>query len=232
MMLMGRAYCFAGLGVNQEEVKGRLRTGLLAEGPVRKRLRMARSMVQSPLTELQKAKLIHMFELIDTDGNGVLEFADFQEVIDFLAEERGWDRSNRHYMKLVGTNRRLWRSLLKSCNLDADKEVSLMEWLAYHVKIFTAEDFPNPEFQMTLSSIADFFFQMMDVDGDGMATRDDYTIFCQAYGLPEQQALRIYHLLDRDGNGSLSRDEVLALVREFYLSDDPEAPGNLFFGEF
>ncbi len=188
-------------------------------------------MVQSPLTELQKTKLIHMFELIDTDGNGVLEFADFQEVIDFLAEEREWDRSNRHYMKLVGTNRRLWRSLLKSCNLDADKEVSLMEWLAYHVKIFTAADFPNPEFQMTLSSIADFFFQMMDVDGDGQADREDYTIFCQAYGLPAEQAHRIYHLLDRDGNGTLSRDEVLALVREFYLSDDPDAPGNLFFGE-
>ena len=189
-------------------------------------------MIQAPLTDLQKQKLIHMFELIDTDGNGMLEFEDFQQVIEFLAEERNWERSNRKYMKLVGANRRLWKSLLKACNVDEDSSIILLEWLAYHVKIFTAEDFPNPEFQMTLSNITDFFFQMMDVDGDGQASKEDYTIFCQAYGVDEEESGKIYHLLDRDGNGSLSKDEVAALVRDFYLSDDSDAPGNLFFGEF
>ena len=48
-------------------------------------------------TELQKNKLIHMFELLDVDGNGLLEYDDFRMVVDVMADERGVDRSSRRY---------------------------------------------------------------------------------------------------------------------------------------
>ena len=58
-------------------------------------------------TELQKNKLMHMFELLDVDGNGVLEYDDFRMVVDVMAEERGLDKSSRRYLGLVASNKRL-----------------------------------------------------------------------------------------------------------------------------
>ena len=55
-------------------------------------------------TELQKNKLMHMFELLDVDGNGVLEYDDFRMVVDVMAEERGLDKSSRRYLGLVASN--------------------------------------------------------------------------------------------------------------------------------
>jgi hypothetical protein len=44
------------------------------------------------------------------------------------------------------------------------------------------------------------------------------------------EALDAFHELDTDGDGAVSRHESVRAVREHYLSDDPEAPGSLFFG--
>lgn len=35
---------------------------------------------------------------------------------------------------------------------------------------------------------------------------------------------------DRDANGYVSKEEMAEVVREFFHSSDPDAPGNLLFG--
>jgi Ca2+-binding EF-hand superfamily protein len=37
--------------------------------------------------------------------------------------------------------------------------------------------------------------------------------------------------LDRDDSGVLTEDNVIEAVKEFYLSNDPNAPGNALYGE-
>ena len=43
-------------------------------------------------------------------------------------------------------------------------------------------------------------------------------------------SLRAIRALDRNGDGVLDQEEVQQALREFYTSDDPQAPGNLIFG--
>ncbi|MEV0495871.1 EF-hand domain-containing protein [Streptomyces atratus] len=40
----------------------------------------------------------------------------------------------------------------------------------------------------------------------------------------------VFIKLDTDGDGAISRQEFIRAVREHYLSDNPDAPGSLFFG--
>ena len=87
-----------------------------------------------------------------------------------------------------------------------------------------------PEFSSALSSTAKFFLDLLDSDGDGVVTVDDYVLFCGAYNVGENEARIGFKMFDRDGNGQLSHQEVVEMVQEFYLSDDPQALGNLFFG--
>lgn len=184
-------------------------------------------------TQLQKEKLMHMFELLDVDGNGVLEYDDFRMVVDTMAEERGWDQSSRKYIGLVSANRRLWKMFSRHLDMDNDGSITLAEWLAFHIKAFLAEPEAgsvDQEFSSALSSTARFFLDLLDSDGDGLVTEDDYVLFCSAYNVSENEARIGFKMFDRDGNGTLSHDEVVTMVEEFYLSDDPQALGNLFFG--
>ena len=49
-------------------------------------------------------------------------------------------------------------------------------------------------------------------------------------GLRSTQARQVFLDLDVDGDGSVTRDELMAMAHEFYRSDDPHAPGNRLFG--
>jgi Ca2+-binding EF-hand superfamily protein len=184
-------------------------------------------------TELQKQKLIHMFELLDVDGNGVLEYDDFRMVVDTMAEERGWDRSHRRYLSLVASNKRLWKMISRDIDIDESGSITLMEWLAFHIKAFISDPINNgfdPKFSAALRATASFFCDMLDSDGDGKVCIDDYIAFCAAYNVSEAKARYSFALFDRDSSGDITMQEVEEMVKEFYLSDDPSAPGNLFFG--
>jgi Ca2+-binding EF-hand superfamily protein len=189
--------------------------------------------MQVQFTELQKDKLIHMFELLDVDGNGVLEYDDFRMVVDTMADERGLDRSSRRYLSLVAGNKRLWKMFSRHLDVDHNGQISLAEWLAFHIKAFLSDPIENgmqPEFSSALTATAKFFLDLLDSDGDGVVKVDDYVLFCGAYNVGENEARIGFDMFDRDGNGELSQEEVVNMVQEFYLSDDPEALGNLFFG--
>lgn len=184
-------------------------------------------------TELQKEKLIHMFELLDVDGNGVIEYDDFRMVVDTMADERGWSKSHRRYIGLVAANRRLWKMYSRYFDVDGDGSITLAEWLAFHIKAFIQEPLENgfdPAFSGALRSTAKFFCDMLDSDLDGKVTEEDYVMFCAAYNVDEEEAREGFRMFDRNKNGILQQEEVELMVTEFYLSEDPDALGNIFFG--
>lgn len=189
--------------------------------------------MSAQFTQLQKDKLMHMFELLDVDGNGVLEYDDFRMVVDTMADERGLDRSSRRYLSLVASNKRLWKMFSRHLDVDHDGGISMAEWLAFHIKAFLTDPVSQglePEFSSALTATAKFFCDLLDSDGDGVVTASDYILFCGAYNVGENEARIGFEMFDRDGNGSLTQDEIVEMVKEFYLSDDPDALGNLFFG--
>lgn len=176
---------------------------------------------------------MHMFDLIDVDGNGVLEYEDFRMVVDTMSEERGWSSTHRRYVGLVAANRRLWNMMARHIDADANGEITMAEWLTFHIQAFINDPQlkgTDPELSVALRSTARFFCDMLDSDGNGKVTLEDYISFCEAYNVPETEARQSFELFDQNKDGILQQHEVQALVTEFYLSDEPEAPGNVFFG--
>ncbi len=49
--------------------------------------------------------------------------------------------------------------------------------------------------------------------------------------MDDQDITKLQLLVDPDGDGYMEKQHLLRLVREFYLSNDPESPGNCFFGD-
>lgn len=189
--------------------------------------------MSSNLSVVQKDKLLHMFELIDVDGNGVLEYADFRLVVDTMADDRGWSPTHRRRLGLVRANQRLWNMMARHLDADGDGEITLAEWLSFHMKAFGDDpelQGKDMELSSALNSTAKFFCDMLDSDGDGKVSEIDYIMFCGAYNIDSDEAKESFRLFDTNKDGILQQNEVFALVKEFYLSDDEDAPGNIFFG--
>lgn len=185
------------------------------------------------LSELQTVKLTKKFELLDVDGNGTVERADIERVIDGLAEMRGWAKESAERAELKERHAKLWHTLATFCDTNDDGKVALDEWLSYHAEAIRAdqEELRSLEgYESTLQALSDFFFDLLDADGDGMVGARDYAQFCEVLGVEEGAASM--GRLDRNNDGKLSRSEMTSLIIEFYQSSDPTAPGNWFFGVF
>jgi Ca2+-binding EF-hand superfamily protein len=75
-------------------------------------------------------------------------------------------------------------------------------------------------------------FDIIDQDGDGQITLPNYRRYFEAWGLDETLAELAFAKLDLSGDGHLSRHAFIQLCTNFYISDDPNVPGNWLFGPY
>ena len=117
---------------------------------------------------------------------------------------------------------------LKVFDADGDGRISLEEHIAsYDVSLNNPEMFQQLTMQYTQN-----VFGLWDQDHDGKLSVDEYAKLLGCYGGKEQDARNAFRHLDRDGDGYLDADEIVKAVEEFYLSDDPDAPGNWLIGSY
>lgn len=192
-------------------------------------------MPNSTLSDFQRRKLLHKFHLLDVDQNGLIEYEDFQHVIDVLAEQREWGIGDHHFERLTASNRNLWMALQTFCQVGEDGSVTPEQWLQFHAEAFQqAESFEQlvQGFETTLDAFTAFVQELLDSDGDGQVHLEDYLALARAHNIDDDQARETFSAIDKNRDGALSLDEVSTLVRQFYLSDDADAPGNRLFGKF
>ena len=73
-------------------------------------------MPETTLSDFQRRKLLHKFKLLDIDQNQLIEYEDFQHVIDVLAEQRGWGIGDANFERLTASNRDLWMAVQSFCD--------------------------------------------------------------------------------------------------------------------
>ena len=180
------------------------------------------------LTELQKRKLTRLFNWHDSNGNGYLEVEDYQQMVKNLGEIMGWGPGMPEYDELYMRFMFAWSGLLTFGDRSGDNRVSLDEWLEYMDTILG-----SPEgAERTINSTATIIADMLDVNRDGKISPEEYRLFYRAYNIEEDLVSDVFPRLDTNGDGFLSRNEVYALVGDFYRSDDPKSPGNWIVGAY
>lgn len=180
---------------------------------------------------LQRRKASYYFALIDEDDNGYVEANDFQLRADRLAETRNVTDPDAQ----TALRRRVmkwWDHLSALVDVDDDHRVTTKEWQDYWVALQDGVDQggeAKADVLRGLKQAARATFRAMNTtDGDEI-TEDEYTDWLVAWGVDENNAS--FDRLDRDNSGGLTEDDLIQAVKEFYLSNDPEAPGNVLYGE-
>ncbi len=183
------------------------------------------------LTELQRRKLIKLFSMYDACNMGVLKISDFERVADNLAELRGWRTGSADYETLRDKYVYRWmhmRSQIKAkVNRQLDSSITLDEWLSYHQMLMDEGDA-----QQELNSLSSLVLEVVDVDQSGHLDRQEWKNLFKVFNIPVVYAEETFDRIDQNHDGTLTKDEMLPLLQEFYLSDDPSAAGNQMFGPF
>lgn len=181
------------------------------------------------LTDLQKRKLTAQFRLNDLSGNGYMERADFEIYADRICQSLGLASGSPAYDMVHTQTVQAWdQEQLKAFDADGDGRLSLEEHIAsYDVSLNDSEMFQQLTIQYTQA-----VFGLWDQDRDGKLSADEYAKLLWCYGGKDQDARSAFTKLDRNGDGYLDLGEITQAVEEFYLSNDPDAPGNWLLGSF
>jgi Ca2+-binding EF-hand superfamily protein len=177
------------------------------------------------LSELQTRKLTRMFNAFDSDHSGYLEFADFEAQFNNLAHMRDIATDSPEYAELQSSYDAAWNAISRFADTNSDGRVTLAEWLTYGSSVVASPD----TFEHGVGSIAKLSAKLLDSDGDGAISREEFTTFRSVL---DAGRATIFEQFDLDGDGYISSDELLELFRQFFMSDDPAAPGNTWYGPY
>lgn len=177
------------------------------------------------LSDLQRKKLPNLFHLHDTDRDGALRRDDYVQFPRDLARARGLEIGSPEERELSARFLAGWESL---SDFTVGGGVTVDGWLAYWERVLATDGM----YEQFAGSMGEYIFLMLDGDGDGVVGRDEFLHFYRAYDMDDAEAGRTFDRLDLNGSGSLTQDEIGVLLRQYFLSDDPDAPGNVFFGPY
>ena len=186
------------------------------------------------LGKLQEIKIKHHFGLLDNDNNGYIEIDDLMREIVTIAELRGLEEGSSEYEQLKTNQLTWWEYMKQSADKNQDGRISLEEFKLFAGERVTAIALAagqtvNEPLEV-LKETGRLWFKIIDTDGNGEISLAEYKNILVAWGGKEEEAASCFQKLDLDGNGVISKDEFVQNLKEYFLSNDPEVPGNYLHG--
>ena len=179
------------------------------------------------LTNTQRRKLTRMFRYLDGDGDGVLARGDYDRICGALLRVLEPPDGSPEAAEIRDSYAVEWDEL----QAEADREgrpVTLEGWLAYRDAQLGAPD----AFEVMIDPYVGTVFALLDRDGDGRITRAEVRRYLSLYGMGDDALGEIFAKIDPQARGVFSRAAIGQLAREFYFSDDEQAPGSWLLGRF
>jgi Integral membrane protein TerC family/EF hand len=179
-----------------------------------------------PLTDSQRTVLSRRFAVLDANGDGAWQLADYEQQARTLCAACGHDPDSPPGQAVAAGQRTLFSALLAHMDADHDQQISPDEFAAAVGRPIQDQ----ARFDAAVTAAARSLIQAADHDRKGVLDPAGYTRLAAAYGASAWQAADAFARLDLDRNGVLDAAELAQAFTQFFSSPDPNAPGNLAFG--
>lgn len=173
-------------------------------------------------------KYTHLFKILDFDHDGLLQESDFfsigenisifrcapfDEAIEKLIESRAHDiwSAIRHY---------LHDEKMLYCNLE--------NWIKFLSQL--TQKASERSFDLFTHKAVHDIFQLFDKNADNFISKREYLCFFVSLRVGIKQADECFKAMDLNGDLRISREELFLAIKQFFLSEEANAPGNLLFG--
>ncbi|WP_405852214.1 EF-hand domain-containing protein [Streptomyces sp. NBC_00090] len=169
------------------------------------------------------AKLERTFDTMDANNDGYLDWSDYQHLAERYIQAYKLSKDDRRARALHAYFQTYWLELLRHAGVQQDR-LSKDEFI-------TANRLASVD--TSRLNLADgaghVVFDVIDADEDNEISKDEFARFLKDVWKTDAP-MDTFTQLDTDGDGAISRMEFVRAVREHFLSDNPDAPGSLFFG--
>ncbi|MEU6312774.1 EF-hand domain-containing protein [Streptomyces sp. NPDC047014] len=181
--------------------------------------------------DLLDRKLARAFTHLDADRSGVIDADDIialgSRLLTALAEPADSPKAALVMSGLAD----FWQDLFTELDLDRDGKVTPEEYQQGMTRLYAQG---GPAYDRSFRPMMRAILTIVDTDGDGVISPQEFHRAQEAFGtrLGPEDTEALFRRIDADGDGTLTVDELLGAVREYYTGTDEDAPGNLLFGEF
>ncbi|MFD7712843.1 EF-hand domain-containing protein [Streptomyces sp. NPDC059786] len=179
------------------------------------------------LDELRKRKYERWFRAADVDSDGAITRQDVVMMGERYLRARGIPPGALQAQQMLDTMHGFWETVIAPADADKDDRVTSAEMTQAFAGAFT----DRARYPEELAPVADRFFDPADDDGDDAISLTEFThIFGSTGRAADDECAEVFHALDLDASGALSRTEYHRAASEFFYGDDPDAPANHVFG--
>ncbi|WP_258104466.1 hypothetical protein [Marinoscillum sp. MHG1-6] len=181
------------------------------------------------ISDFQRKKLVHLFNLLDLSESGNLQLNDFAELAEKVRIKLNYEDRSKEHEVAVRKSVKFFYDLLREIPDHQDQTISLEQWLDYfdeNVVNSDDDDVISDHVQFFL----DFLFGLFDENRDGFISIDEYIDIFEVFGLEKSHLAKAFIKLDLNADERLSRYELIPAIETFLQSDDPEEVGNWVFG--
>ncbi|XP_021936109.1 calexcitin-2 [Zootermopsis nevadensis] len=180
------------------------------------------------MSDFRRKKLLHVFNVFfDVNHSGTIEKKDFELAIERIRKTRGWKESDPKYSETKDILLKVWDGLQQKADANKDGQVSHEEWVSMW------NDYAkNPEKALEWQNrYMNFMFDLEDSSGDGSIDEEEFKSLCVSYGLNPQDSAEAYNKFTSNKTVDITREVFAGLWKQFFASEDPNAPGNYIFGK-
>ncbi|MEO9872863.1 EF-hand domain-containing protein [Ekhidna sp.] len=184
---------------------------------------------RSVFSETQKRKVHHLFNVLDIDRNGQLQPNDFVNVGKKIVAQLQLSENSRSARLILLKSHRLFVQLLTDLN-NPELTLTLWDWIAFFRDQIESGDCTILDHYIQRTSR--HVFDLFDMNRDKLISREEYANMLFIYNIPQSLAIQGFEELDSNQDHFISADEMVAGLDNFFKSSDPEAKGNLIFGDW
>jgi Ca2+-binding EF-hand superfamily protein len=175
--------------------------------------------------DLISEKYGRAFDGLDVNGNGRLEWADLQNLIDRFLNVYNLSKDDRRARALQAIYQMQWLELLRHAGVEGD-HLNREQYIT--ASRLTAIDTSRINI---VEGSAHAVFDCIDADGDNEISKDEFARYLRdIWQVTAPDAMDSFTQLDTDGDGSISRQEFVRVIHEYYHSSDSNAAGSKLFG--
>lgn len=179
------------------------------------------------ISDFRKKKLLYVFNVFfDVNQSGEIDTKDFELAIEKICTLRGWPAGHPKNAETYDIMLKIWEGLRSKADKDNDGQVSVDEWCnmwdAYAKNTSAALDWQQ--------RYMEFMFDLEDASTDGTIDAQEFASVCASYG-PDKNECELAFKKMSKGAVEVDREEFAKLWKEYFASEDPNAPGNFIFGK-
>lgn len=180
------------------------------------------------LSEVQEKKLRHFFFVMDDDHNHILQPDDFTSVAEKISDILGYSEDSARRLQLHVRSYRLFIQLLADIGKE-ETNITMDEWLSLFDRILHGK---STFIKNYVYRTASYIFSLFDQDNNRYIDKKEYQDMFKVYDIDMSHLDYGFEKLDVNGDGQLSKNEIIKGMTDFFLSSDEDAPGNWIFGDW